>query len=114
MKKTLNKLVVKNLKLNKKGTLATIIGIILSTAMVCAVAGVFSSLQQTAIQHTIEADGDYHTIFYNVPKDEQKYIFENRNVESYFITQNVGHATIEEYANGNQFYLHLKNLMKQR
>ena len=108
MKKTLNKLVIKNLQLNKKRTISTIIGIILSTAMICAVAGVFSSLQQTAIQHTIEADGDYHTIFYNVPKDEQKYILENRNVKSYFITQNVGHATIGEYAKDNRVYLQLK------
>lgn len=108
MKKTLNKLVIKNLLLNKKRTIATVIGIILSTAMICAVAGVFSSLQQTAIQHTIEADGDYHTIFYNVPKEEQQYILENRNVESYFITQNVGHATIKEYEKDNRLYLHLK------
>ena len=108
MKKTLNKLVIKTLQLNKKRTIATIIGIILSTAMICAIAGVFSSLQQTAIQHTIEADGDYHTIFYNVPKEEQKYILENRNVESYFITQNEGHATIEEDEKDNRVYLHLK------
>ena len=108
MKKTLNKLVIKNLKLNKKKTIATIIGIILSTAMICTVAGVFSSLQQTAIQHTIEADGDYHTIFYNVPKEEQKYILENRNIESTFITQSIGYSELNESVKDYKTYLQLK------
>lgn len=45
----LNRLTAKNLKLNKKRTLVTIIGVILSTALICAVAGVFSSFQQTFI-----------------------------------------------------------------
>ena len=35
----LNKLTKKNLLLNKKRTIVTIIGIMLSTALVCAVAG---------------------------------------------------------------------------
>ena len=35
----LNKLTKKNLLLNKKRTVVTIIGIMLSTALVCAVAG---------------------------------------------------------------------------
>ena len=35
----LNKLTIKNLKLNKKRTIVTIIGIMLSTALICAVAG---------------------------------------------------------------------------
>lgn len=34
----LNKLTIKNLKLNKKRTIVTIIGIILSVALICAVA----------------------------------------------------------------------------
>ena len=73
----LQKFTIQNLKLNKKRTIVTIIGIILSTALICAVAGVFSSFQQTFIKHAIMADGDYHTTFLNVPKDEQKYITEN-------------------------------------
>ena len=77
MKNILNKFTLRSLKLNAKRTTATCIGIILSTALICAVAGVFSSFQQTLIEHAITSDGDYHTIFFNIPTDEQKYILEN-------------------------------------
>ena len=46
----LNKLTKKNLLLNKKRTVVTIIGIMLSTALVCAVAGLVTSAQQTFVQ----------------------------------------------------------------
>ena len=103
----LQKFTIQNLKLNKKRTIVTIIGIILSTALICAVAGVFSSFQQTLIKHAIMADGDYHTTFLNVPKDEQKYITENRKVESYFVTQGVGYAELENSQNDYKPYLYL-------
>ena len=107
MKNILNKFTIRSLKLNIKRTIATCIGIILSTALICAVAGVFSSFQQTLIQHAKESDGDYHTIFYEIPKDEQKYILENRNVESSFITQGVGYSKLEGSTNDYKPYLYL-------
>ena len=55
----LNKFTLKSLKLNSKRTIATSIGIILSTALICAVAGVFSSFQKTLIKHAVELDGSY-------------------------------------------------------
>ena len=108
----LQKFTIQNLKLNKKRTIVTIIGIILSTALICAVAGVFSSFQQTLIKHAIMADGDYHTTFLNVPKDEQKYITENRKVESYFVTQGVGYAKLENSQNDYKPYLYLMEFDK--
>ena len=45
----LNKFTVKSLKLNKKRTIVTIIGIILSTALICGVAGLVSSFQNSLI-----------------------------------------------------------------
>ena len=108
----LQKFTIQNLKLNKKRTIVTIIGIILSTALICAVAGVFSSFQQTLIKHAIMADGNYHTTFLNVPKDEQKYITENRKVESYFVTQGVGYAKLENSQNDYKPYLYLMEFDK--
>lgn len=40
----LNNLTIKNLKLNKKRTIVTIIGIMLSVALICAVAGILGQL----------------------------------------------------------------------
>ena len=66
MKNILNKFTLRSLKLNIKRTIATCMGIIMSTALICAVAGVASSFQQTLINHTIELDGDYHVVFFNI------------------------------------------------
>ena len=107
MENILNKFTMRSLKLNIKRTVATCIGIILSTALICAVAGVFSSFQQTLIEHTKTSDGDYHTMFYEIPKDEQKYILENRNVASSFITQGVGYSKLDGSKNDYKPYLYL-------
>lgn len=107
MKSILNKFTIRSLKLNIKRTIATCIGIILSTALICAVAGVFSSFQQTLVENAKKTDGDYHTIFYEVPSDEQKYILQNRNVESYGITQGIGYSKLEGCTNEYKPYLYL-------
>ena len=39
-----------------------------------------------------EGQGNYHTIFYNVPKDELKYIEENREVKDYFLSEELGYS----------------------
>lgn len=107
MKNILNKFTLRSLKLNKKRTIATCIGIILSTALICAVAGVFSSFQETLLENARKNNGDYHVIFKDVPTSEQKYITENRNVKSYCITQGVGYSRLNDSNNKYKPYLYL-------
>ena len=92
--KVLNELSVKDLKLNKKRSIVIIIGIILSTALICAVAGLITSFQQTFIETAKNSKGNYHAIFYNVPKEELKYIEENRNVKDYYLSEEMGYSYI--------------------
>lgn len=107
MKNVLNNFTIRSLKLNIKRTIATCMGIIMSTALICAVAGVFSSFQQTLIQHAKESDGNYHAVFFDVKPNEQKYILENRNVKSTFITQGIGYSKLEKVQNEYKPYLYL-------
>ena len=51
--KLLNNMTIKNLKLNKKRTLVTIIGIVLSVALMTAVASLFMSFRETLISYEI-------------------------------------------------------------
>ena len=102
----LNHFTIRNLKLNKKRTLVTIIGILLSTALICAVAGVACSFQESLIKHAIDRDGNYHALFYDVPSDKQKYITQNVNVESYFSVENIGYAKVDS-KNEYKPYVHL-------
>ena len=88
--KVLNELSVKDLRLNKKRSIVIIIGIILSTALICGVAGLITSFQKTFVETAKNSQGNYHAIFYNVPKDELKYIEENRSVEDYYLSEELG------------------------
>lgn len=55
----MRKLTLKNLRLNKTRTLVTIIGIILSAALITAVAGVASSGQKSLFHMAVYHNGDY-------------------------------------------------------
>ncbi len=90
--KVLNELSVKDLRLNKKRSIVIIIGIILSTALICGVAGLITSFQKTFVETAKNNSGNYHAYFYNVPKDEIKYIEENRGVDNYYLSEDLGYS----------------------
>lgn len=92
----LKKFTLKNIKLNKKRSIVTIIGIILSAALICTVSGMFSSFQKTMINAIIKETGDYHVTFKNVEKDDLKYIKENRNVDEYYLEEQIGYVKFKE------------------
>jgi len=103
----IQKFTIKNLKLNKKRTIVTIIGVMLSTALICAVAGMTTSTRQTLINTAINNNGNYHVCFYNVPKEEIKYITQNANTDNYFFTNSLGYATLEGAQNPNKPYVYV-------
>ena len=78
----INKLTVKNLKLNKKRTVVTIIGIMLSVALITAVASVYASGLQSIINYETNEKGMFHVVFYNVPAEEVKTLENNQGVET--------------------------------
>ena len=106
----LNKLTKKNLLLNKKRTVVTIIGIMLSTALVCAVAGLVTSAQQTFVNLIKNNDGDYHISFSNVPQEQQKYITQNNAVDSYYTTKELGYSEFESIQNEDKPYIYLVSM----
>ena len=103
----LNNLSTKDLKLNKKRSLVIIIGIILSTALICGVAGIITSFQKSILEYYKESDGNYHAIFYEVPKEELKYIEENRNIKEYYLSEELGYAKLESSQNKNKPYVNV-------
>lgn len=91
----LNRLTIKNLKLNKKRTIVTIIGILLSVALLTAVSTMYASLIQSLINFEIHERGNYHIVFQNVPSTELNTFKENRKIKSYFTTKEIGYAKID-------------------
>ena len=103
----LNKFTIKSLKLNKKRTIVTIIGIMLSTALICGVAGLVSSFQNSLIDWARTNDGNYHVTFKNVSSDKAQYVTENQKVKDYFISSSLGWANLEGSKTTNKPYLHV-------
>ena len=103
----LNKFTIKSLKLNKKRTIVTIIGIMLSTALICGVAGLVSSFQNSLIDWARTNDGNYHVTFKNVESNKAQYVTENQKVKDYFISSSLGWANLEGSKATNKPYLHV-------
>lgn len=103
----LNKFTVKNLKLNKKRTIVTIIGIMLSTALICGVAGLVSSFKASLIKWIKVQDGNYHVAFHDIPVEKLKYVSKNQKVKDYYLVGDVGWANLEDSTNDYKPYVHI-------
>ncbi len=93
---TLYSLTYRNLKLNKKRTIVTMIGIILSVALICAVAGMVTSFQRSLYEDVIASDGNYHVIMKNVPIQIANVMKEHREVKQTFSFSPLGYALLSE------------------
>ena len=93
--KVLNKLSLKNLLLNKKRSIGTLIGIILSVALICAVAGMFISLQDALVQTTVQSQGNYHIELFNQTDEDIKVLENNRDIEEIEVLNNVGYSKFD-------------------
>ena len=107
----LNKLTIKNLKLNKKRTIVTIIGIMLSVALITAVASMYASGIKSLIKYETLIKGDFHTAFYNVPTSDIDKFVNNRNIEKLNITEGLGYAKVDS-KNEDKPYAYLKGFTK--
>ena len=96
----LKKLTANYLKLNKKRTLVTIIGIILSGAMISAVTTLAVSFQAFMIDYEIETGGSWEARFEDIPYSELKYFENNNQIEDSFIESNLYMAE-NEYSTEN-------------
>ena len=106
--KLLNKLTIKNLKLNKKRTVVTIIGIILSVALITAVSSMFFSIQESFINYEKKKGGDYHYLFEDVNEEYFDQFELNKKIESINYSYNYGYAKIEGIINEYKPYIFVK------
>lgn len=91
----LNELTIKNLKLNKKRTIVTIVGIVLSVALICAVAGMVTSFRATLVNIAITDGGNRHLTIENVSKKDLKYFTNNSHVKSMYLSESFGYAKVD-------------------
>ncbi len=97
--KILKKLVIKDLKLNKKRTIGTLVGIILSCALIMVVGGMFFTGQNSLMQSEINNGGYWHIRLRNVDEKTVDEIKTTRLFSDVTSIYNVGYTYYEKEYN---------------
>lgn len=108
--KVLNNITTKNLKLNKKRTIVTIIGIALSVALICAVTTFVSSFQSAMVEREKKKNGNYYIYFQNTTEKQiEDLLVQNDKVKSLAKSQEIGYANLKDSANDYKPYVYIES-----
>ena len=86
----------KTMKQNKARTIVTIIGVILATAMICAVVTLGVSLQQYMYDYAVKTDGRWHVGAKGLSMEEAELFQNDEDVKDSVSISEVGYAKIGE------------------
>ena len=108
----LNKIAIQNLKLNKKRTISTIIGIILSCSLIMAVSTMVTSFRETLVQNAINETGYYHLKIDEATDEKIKTLKNNRDIKNVYTVDQYGYGILENSQNEYKPYLKLVSMKK--
>ncbi len=108
----LKKCCYRSLKENRKRTAVTIVGVILASALITAVACMMVSLRVSMLAYEKKQNGDWHYYFQGVARENLKYFENNKNIEKIAIEEDIGYAVLEGSQNADKPYLCLQALNK--
>lgn len=103
-----NTLTIRHLKQNKRRTLVTIIGVIISVAMVTAVATLGFSFLDLMKRQTIAESGEWHVLYHNVSKEQLAAIQNDDATKVVTITKDIGYAPLIGAENSSKPYLFIQ------
>lgn len=104
------KYTIKTLIKNKTRTIVTIIGIILSAAMITAVASLITSVQNYLIQTTIVNNGNWHGAVYSTSKEQVENIKNSSEIDQISITDEIGYSHLDKVNNDSKPYLYIQGM----
>src|SRR5690606_33092252 len=107
-----NKVTVRHLKENKRRSLVTIIGVIISVAMITAVATLGVSFLDLMIRQDIAKNGEWHVQYGNLNQEQLQAIEEDKDTKVLVLASD-GYAALEESNNESKPYLYFQNYNKQ-
>ena len=110
--KILNNLTIKHLKANKKRTIVTIIGIILSTALMVGIGLLFSTVRDNSVKMIIDNNGDHHAVI-EVEKNKLDFISKNDSVSKYKYKSSLGYSLYEGITNEYKPYINVLTASKE-
>lgn len=103
-----NKLTIRQLILNRRRTLVTIIGTIISVAMITAVATLGVSFMDLLQRQAIETDGEWHVLYNNVNGAQLHAIVNDAETKEVILSRDTGYALLKDSRNKNKPYLFIK------
>ncbi len=106
---TLKELTIRNLRLNKKRTIGTIIGIIMSVALICAVSTMATSFRKTLVQNAINETGYYHIEFFGLKTEDLDTLKNNRDIKEIKKVYNMGSFKLDN----KESYINIYSLNKE-
>lgn len=106
----LHKLTIQSLKQNRTRTLVTIIGIILSTAMLCAVTTFTSSFQQYLLEDSVYSSGSWHVGQKDTTYSAYQELSQADGVAEAVYLQHLGYAQADGSFNEYKPYFYLLGL----
>jgi putative ABC transport system permease protein len=108
-----NSLTLRHLKLNKKRTIVTIIGVILSVSMLTAVPTFVVSFFNMMQRATMADTGNWHVLYKDVENQNIDKIVNDKNTASAVLSKDVGYAMLEGSKNEDKPYLFIKSYNEQ-
>ncbi len=105
--KIFNKVTIQSLKRNKTRTIVTIIGVMLSTAMICGVTSFATSIQNFMLRGAVYNEGKWHGSQFNTEKATASDVLNNSKVEEGTMLQQLGYADLTDYKNELKPYIYV-------
>ena len=90
----LNKLTLKHLKLNKRRTIVTIIGIILSTSLMVGIGLLLSTMRENMIDMVIAENGNRHMTIYDMNQNEYHKLTREKEIQKIELAEEIGYAEL--------------------
>ncbi len=109
----LNKLTIKHLTMNKKRTVVTILGVILSTALMIGIGLLASSIRDYMIKEVIDNTGNYHASIKNVSSTNLEKLKTYDSVKNISYEKPLGFSYLEESQNDYKPYLYVNSVNKE-
>ncbi len=109
----INQLTIRHLRQNKRRTLVTILGVIISVAMVMAVATISVAYMELMQRQTIASQGEWHVQYQDVNKEQFEGIKNDQATKTVVISRDRGYALLEGAQNKNKPYVFIKEYNAQ-
>ena len=103
-----NKLTVRHMKQNKRRTLVTIVGVIISVAMMTAVSTLVVSFLDLMQRQEIANNGEWHVLYKDVNKAQLDAVKKDDATKKVVISRDLGYAFLAGGQNENKPYLFIK------